>query len=169
LALDVTADTIMKRAEGWRPGSMTRASDARQAEQRSPETVKPGATDPQAAVIRIATSPRGQYITDAAGRALYLFMKDKGQQGSTCFDACAQAWPPYMTTQAPKAGDSAVQQTLLSTSKRPDGNMQVTYGGWPLYYYVKDSAAGQTTGHDVMGFGAEWYLVAPNGMALGHK
>ena len=39
----------------------------------------------------------------------------------------------------------------------------MTYNGHPLYYYIKDQKAGDTTGNDVKGFGAEWYAVNANG------
>ena len=47
--------------------------------------------------------------------------------------------------------------------------MQVTYNGWPLYYFVKDKQAGEATGQDVKGFGGEWYLVKPQGTKLESK
>ena len=47
--------------------------------------------------------------------------------------------------------------------------MQVTYNGWPLYYFIKDKAPGDTMGQDVKGFGAEWYLVMPSGKEVHSK
>jgi predicted lipoprotein with Yx(FWY)xxD motif len=105
--------------------------------------------------------PIGTYLTDGEGRSVYLFMADKENQ-STCYDACAQAWPPVLTEGQPQAGQDLDPQ-LLGTIERQDGSMQVTYGGWPLYYFVKDQGPGEIKGQDVMGFGAEWYLVTPQG------
>jgi predicted lipoprotein with Yx(FWY)xxD motif len=104
----------------------------------------------------------GPYLTDAEGRALYLFKADTSRS-STCYEQCAEVWPPVLTQAAPHAADSTVQERLLGTVQRRDGQMQVTYNDWPLYYYAKDTGADQTKGQDVMGFGAEWYLVAPAG------
>lgn len=109
----------------------------------------------------------GAYVADAEGRALYMFTADQqgtGDQAATsnCYDACAQAWPPLLTEGDPVAGPQ-VDETLLGTLERQDGTTQVTYGGWPLYYYVQDQGPGQTTGQDVQGFGGEWYLVSPQG------
>ncbi len=59
-------------------------------------------------------------------------------------------WPPLLTTGAPTAG-SGVTASMLGTTKRTDGTTQVTYNGWPLYYYVSDKAAGDTTGENVQG------------------
>ncbi len=53
-------------------------------------------------------------------------------------------------------------------SKRKDGRRQVTYNGWPLYTFVKDTAPGNTAGQDVEGFGGEWYLVTPEGEHVEH-
>ena len=48
----------------------------------------------------------------------------------------------------------------LGTTTRTDGTVQVTYNGWPLYYYVKDKAPGDVTGQDV---GGVWYVVSAAG------
>lgn len=113
----------------------------------------------------------GQYIADNEGMALYMFEADTRGEGNaaaetTCYDDCAEAWPPLIA-QDPQAGDQA-QAGLIGTIERRDGEMQVTYGGWPLYYFVRDEAPGDTSGHDVEGFGAEWYLVDPSGEVIGH-
>jgi len=68
----------------------------------------------------------GTYLTDATGRALYLFMADQQGKGdakavSNCSDTCAKAWPPLMTDTQPKAGDK-VQSDLLGTIQRQDGS-----------------------------------------------
>lgn len=103
----------------------------------------------------------GRYLTDQEGMSLYLFEADS-KMTSNCYDACATAWPPLLTEGEPVAGDG-VEPSLISTLERKDGSTQVAYDGWPLYYFQKDDQAGATTGQDVEGFGAEWYLVAPDG------
>ncbi len=92
---------------------------------------------------------------------VYLFAADTGSS-STCSEACAQAWPPVTTTGAPKAEGSAVAANL-GTTTRSDGTKQVTYRGHPLYYYVSDSQAGETTGQGVNSFGAPWWVLSPAG------
>ncbi|MBC5991566.1 COG4315 family predicted lipoprotein [Pontibacter cellulosilyticus] len=127
----------------------------------------------QATSVRLETRTSeglGTYLTDGSGRSLYLFKADTSMN-STCYDACAQAWPPLMAQGTPTAGDG-VNASLIGTIERKGDGMQVTYNGWPLYYYVKDQGAGQTTGQDVKGFGAEWYLISPQGKEVhseGHK
>jgi predicted lipoprotein with Yx(FWY)xxD motif len=55
------------------------------------------------------------------------------------------------------------QSADLSTTSRPDGQLQVTYKGHPLYYFVKDKDAGDAYGQALDNFGAEWYVLAPSG------
>ncbi|MDP9841501.1 hypothetical protein [Streptosporangium lutulentum] len=113
------------------------------------------------AAVEVAETKIGKILVGEGGRTLYLFEKDKDGK-SACSGPCAQAWPPFVTSEKPKA-ENGVKENLLGTVKRDDGETQVTYNGHPLYYYIKDQKAGDTTGNDVNGFGAEWYAVHPNG------
>ena len=124
-----------------------------------------GAASGGGAVVQVAQNDTlGSYLTDADGRALYLFQKDQQGSGeSTCYDACAGAWPPFTAEQGSPVARAAAADSLLSTFERRDGTMQVAYNGWPLYYFAQDQGAGQLKGQDVMGFGAEWYLLTPQG------
>lgn len=136
-------------------------------------SASPAGAQDAAAELTTETSPEhGAYVADAEGRALYMFEADQQGEGeqqavSNCYDACAEAWPPLTSQGEPQAGEE-IQADLMATTERRDGSMQVTYGGWPLYYYVQDQGPGQTTGHDVEGFGGEWYLVNPSGEIIGH-
>ncbi len=58
------------------------------------------------------------------------------------------------------------QSSLFGTTTRPDGTNQVTYNGQPLYYYTGDSGPGSTNGEGISSFGANWYLVQPDGTPL---
>jgi predicted lipoprotein with Yx(FWY)xxD motif len=106
----------------------------------------------------------GTFLVDSSGRALYLWEADKGTQ-SMCSGACADSWPPLTTKGKPTAG-KGVQASLLATTKRSDGSLEVTYAGHPLYYYAGDASPGQTTGQGNDGFGAKWYVVSPAGKAI---
>jgi predicted lipoprotein with Yx(FWY)xxD motif len=119
--------------------------------------------DPEAATITTAEHDTfGAYLADGEGMALYLFLPDE-QGPSTCYDACAAAWPPLLTDGEPAAGES-VEPKLLGTSERDDGSVQVSYAGWPLYYFARDAEPGDTAGQ---GINDVWYLVAPDGSAIG--
>lgn len=103
----------------------------------------------------------GEYLTDADGRSLYIFMADSPNT-STCSGDCATAWPPLESDGTPTAA-AGLDAALVGTIQRSDGTTQVTYNGWPLYYFVKDQAEGETTGQDIEAMGAEWYLISPAG------
>ncbi len=75
------------------------------------------------------------------------------------------AWPPVLSQGAP-AEQGGAMADKLGTIDRGDGTMQVTYAGWPLYTFEKDTEAGQTTGQGVSGFGAGWYLLSPKGRKI---
>ena len=104
----------------------------------------------------------GAYLVDAEGMSLYAFLRDTDGE-SACYDQCAAAWPPLLTDDAPAALDG-VDGELLGTTERTDGTTQVTYAGWPLYFFVQDQAAGDVAGQ---GVNDVWYLVSPAGEAIG--
>jgi len=114
-----------------------------------------------------ASERYGEYLVDDKGRALYLFTKDTQGQGSgtaksACEGACAVAWPPVTVAGSLEAA-GPVKGNLLSTITRADGARQVTYNGWPLYYWIQDRGGEEATGHDMRDFDGEWYLVTPEG------
>ena len=114
-----------------------------------------------ATTIGVTTTKIGQFLVDDQGRTLYLFEADKGTT-SNCDGACAQAWPPLLTSAGDKAG-SGVSAAELGTTTRKDGSTQATYNGHPLYYFVADRKPGDTTGQGLNQFGAPWYVVSPAG------
>ena len=103
----------------------------------------------------------GSILTDDKGMALYIFLNDSPNT-SNCSGSCASLWPPLMSLGAPVAG-SGVDASKLSTITRTDGSTQVTYNGWPLYYYSKDTQAGKTLGQGIKNV---WYVVSPAGDAV---
>jgi predicted lipoprotein with Yx(FWY)xxD motif len=106
----------------------------------------------------------GNAITTANGRTLYLFRGDHGTT-SECYGQCATYWPPLLTGGTPTASGS-VKASLLGTTKRKDGKLQVTYKGHPLYTFVGDKKAGQTSGEGSNASGAKWYALAPSGATI---
>lgn len=101
----------------------------------------------------------GSFLVDSKGMTLYLFTKDTPNT-SNCYTGCIAYWPPLLTNGSPVAG-TGVTATLLGTTTRTDGSTQVTYNGWPLYYYIGDKAAGDTTGENVQNV---WFVITPAGV-----
>jgi predicted lipoprotein with Yx(FWY)xxD motif len=101
----------------------------------------------------------GSFLVDSKGMTLYLYTKDSPNT-SNCYTVCATAWPPLLTSGAPVAG-TGVNAAMLGTTKRTDGTMEVTYNGWPLYYWVNDKKPGDTTGENVQNV---WFVITPAGV-----
>jgi predicted lipoprotein with Yx(FWY)xxD motif len=128
------------------------------------------AASPAAAGVTIAVATNtklGQILVDGQGMTVYLFVVDTGTT-STCYTSCAALWPPVVTTGAPQAGAGATA-SLLGTTTRTDGKIEVTYAGHPLYYFIQDKAVGDTTGQGVNGFGGLWWVLSPAGAAITTK
>jgi len=118
----------------------------------------------RSAVVKVGPSNLGRVLVDAHGKTLYMWAHDKTAR-STCNGDCAEYWPPLITHGKPSARAGA-RAGLLGTSRRRDGRMQVTYAGHPLYYFVKDTKAGQTSGAGLTGFGGRWDPVSAAGTAV---
>jgi predicted lipoprotein with Yx(FWY)xxD motif len=114
--------------------------------------------------VVVAKSPLGRILVDSKGITLYDFPPDKGTT-SVCYGACAALWPPLLTHGTPLAGPGA-RTSLLGTTKRKDGKLQVTYRGHPLYYFVTDRKPGQTTGQGLNQFGGPWWVISPAGKEI---
>jgi predicted lipoprotein with Yx(FWY)xxD motif len=123
-----------------------------------------GGTGSGGATVAVANSKVGRILVDSKGITLYDFVADKGTT-SVCYGACAALWPPLFTKGKPIAG-KGVRASLLGTTKRKDGKLEVTYNGHPLYYFVTDRKPGQTTGQGVNQFGAPWWVLSPAGKEI---
>ena len=110
------------------------------------------------------TDALGTVVVDGTGFTLYRFDKDKPKPSkSNCNGACATQWPPVVVASAAEAKEvqlDGVDAGAVGTVKRADGKLQLTIGGWPVYRYSGDKAAGDTTGQ---GVGKVWFAVTPAG------
>lgn len=106
--------------------------------------------------LGLATTDLGDVLVDAGGMTVYVFTPD-AQGDSTCLEGCADRWPPV-----PEASDvgEGLDPALLGTTTRPDGDVQATYGGWPLYRFSVDVAPGDVAGQ---GVGGVWYVLDATG------
>jgi len=122
---------------------------------------KTQAADTAGPVVSTAKTSLGRILVNSHGHALYLFAKDRNGR-SACSGQCASFWPPLISAGKPRAGTGA-RASLLGTTRRADGRLQVTYNHHPLYTFVKDTKMGQTHGEGLSAFGAKWYAVSPAG------
>lgn len=112
--------------------------------------------------LRTHASSLGTIVVGAHGRTAYVFDLDhKGTHTSACTGACLRAWSKITvrgtaTTRVVVSGITGKVGTISAGA----GVRQVTLNGWPLYYFVGDSAAGQVNGQ---GSGGTWWVVRPSG------
>lgn len=111
--------------------------------------------------VGTAGSSLGQILVDSHGRTLYLFARDKNGK-SACSGACAAYWPPLMSSGKPRAL-AGVKASLLGTTRRANGRLQVTYRHHPLYRYAGDASKGQLNGQGLTDFGGYWWALSPAG------
>jgi predicted lipoprotein with Yx(FWY)xxD motif len=102
-------------------------------------------------------------LVSSAGRTLYHDGSEK-RNTVACVGACAKQWLPLVVTAGAKpVAGAGVTASKVGVLKRPDGKMQATYNGLPLYLYAGDSKAGQVNGQ---GVGGIWHVIAPSGAVV---
>jgi predicted lipoprotein with Yx(FWY)xxD motif len=106
----------------------------------------------------------GRVLFDANGQVVYVFENDRRNRTACTSADCVKAWPPVLTRDPPAAG-TGIDAGLLGTVRRPDGKLQVTYNGRPLYFYEHE-APGEIKCHDVDLHGGLWWVVTPSGERL---
>ena len=99
----------------------------------------------------------GEYLVDQDGMTLYYSANDAPNSGtSSCGDTCILYWPPFHT------GQIILHRNLswfdFSTIYREDGSAQITYKGWPLYYYTNDYNPDEIRGQ---GIDDVWFVAGP--------
>lgn len=136
----------------------------------SPSSGTAGSAGPSSsAAVTVSTKSVpgvGTVLVNGQGQTLYLLTSEKGGK-ITCTDStgCTKIWPEIILpkgTTAAKAG-SGVMSPLLGTVKEDNGNLEVTYNGWPLYTYAADSGAGVAHGQGITSFGGTWYVLNSSG------
>ncbi len=113
-------------------------------------------------VTTATKAPFGTYLVDRAGRSLYILEGTRNESRMSRCDAdCLRVWPP-LHVGGPPVGGPGVDPARLATVPM-HGAPHVTYGGWPLYYYVRDRGPGDTTGQHVTDQWGTWHLISPSG------
>lgn len=111
--------------------------------------------------LKIRSTRYGKVLFDGRDRVLYGFTRDRRGGPSTCYGACAAAWPVYFSKGTVKA-TSGVKQSLIGKVRRRDGRFQVTYNGRPLYFYAHEGPR-EVRCQNVSEFGGLWLVMKPNG------
>jgi predicted lipoprotein with Yx(FWY)xxD motif len=114
--------------------------------------------------VSLSKTKLGEVLVNSKGLTLYMFSRDKNGK-SSCSGSCAKFWPPYLLHGKATAG-SGVKASLLGTTRRSNGSMQVTYKKHPLYGFALDKKAGETNGEGNVAFGGKWHAVSAKGTAV---
>lgn len=109
-----------------------------------------------AATVEVKTKEGiGNYLTDEKGMTLYMFEMDSPGM-SACAGSCVEKWPLFSAESLTVSEGLAAADFGVIT--REDGKKQTTYKGMPLYYFFKDTKAGDVAGQ---GVNKAWYVVQP--------
>lgn len=101
----------------------------------------------------VAIAKVGTVLVDAKGLTLYRNTQEAGGK-IACVATCAKAWPPLLRAGTAPLTLAKGLSGKLATVKRPDGRVQVTYNGLPLYRYAADLKKGVARGQ---GLGKIWF------------
>jgi predicted lipoprotein with Yx(FWY)xxD motif len=97
----------------------------------------------------------GTYLVDGKGMTLYWTTRDSIGKSNITGTALAN-WPVFYSVNV--VVPPSLNASDFGIIARTDGSMQTTFKGWPLYYYIKDHAAGDTLGQGLAGV---WFAVNP--------
>jgi predicted lipoprotein with Yx(FWY)xxD motif len=107
----------------------------------------PTAPNSAKTVSAVTVDGVGTVLVDAQGDALYSPAQEANGTIS-CTGACASIWMPLTlpSGQSTPTGTAGLDGKL-GTVQRPDGAMQVTFDGKPLYTFAEDSGPGDVSGN----------------------
>ena len=102
-----------------------------------------------------ASSLHKTVLTNTKGLTLYSLSVEKNGK-FICTGSCTSTWFPLIVAR----GTTPKGPVKLGTIKRPEGKIQVTFKGLPLYTFDGDSAKGQAKGEGFKDVGT-WHAVTP--------
>jgi predicted lipoprotein with Yx(FWY)xxD motif len=115
------------------------------------------------AKLQLHRTKFGMILVNGRGFTIYAFTKDRRNQDACVkSSACISVWPPVTTPGTPVLG-RGVKRSLVGAITIKGGVKQVTYGGHPLYTYIADTQAAQTTYINILQFGGRWPAVNASG------
>jgi predicted lipoprotein with Yx(FWY)xxD motif len=94
-------------------------------------------------------------LTNTKGMTLYSLSVEKNGK-FICTGSCTKTWLPLLVA----AGTKPTGPVTLGTIKRPEGKIQVTFKGLPVYTFDGDSKKGEAIGEGIKDVGT-WHAVTP--------
>jgi predicted lipoprotein with Yx(FWY)xxD motif len=115
----------------------------------------------------VQSGPLGVVATDGAGHLLYRSDADSATpSASRCTDACTATWKPVLLPSGQQIESLGVDRSKVGQLTRPDGTVQVTLAGWPLYYNATDTPGLADAGHNGQN---GWSVITPTGAKAAAK
>lgn len=112
-------------------------------------------------VVNATTTDLGTFLVDAEGKTLYYFTNDTVPGASVCgTGGCLENWPVFGPAEGQGFAPGEGVTGVLGSFTRADDLVQATYDGRPLYSFIGDQAAGDTTGQ---GLGDVWFVALVDG------
>jgi len=144
-------------------GTAGAGSTSASASQSATESATASASSSEAATttyqVKVAHTTAGNALVGEGGKTLYWNTTETN--GIVCTAKCAAIWPPFTLNAGEKtSAGSGVTAGWLATVMRPDGKIQVTYAGHPLYYFASDTATSDANGQGISGI---WFIATANG------
>ena len=151
LSLPAIAASLLLAACGSSSSSST-TSSAASTQPAAQTTSSPSS----AAVVKTVSNPTlGTMLVNSQGMTLYHLSGEQNGKFICTSSACVGVWHPLI---APSSGAPSGEGVPLGTVKRPEGTVQVTYKGTPLYTFTGDQQAGETKGQGIKDVGT-WSAV----------
>jgi predicted lipoprotein with Yx(FWY)xxD motif len=129
--------------------------------------VSSASTKPDAKVVPVVKEMKiaklGTVLVNGHGLTLYRFTPDTTTKVA-CTGTCASLWPPLVVSVGTPTPIGSAGIVGLGTIKDPDGALQVTYRGHPLYTFIGDKKPGSAA----QGLKDKWFAVTPSVAPLGH-
>lgn len=121
-----------------------------------PSEAAPSASDaapsPSAGAATVEATEVGSLgtvlVAGSNGMTVYTFTMDVKDSGtSNCSGDCLVNWPALtVPAGVTPTGGAGVTGALATITRADDGTIQVTYNGLPLYFFVGDTAPGDSNG-----------------------
>ncbi len=150
LSLPAIAASLLIAACGSSSSSNT-TSSAASTQPAAQSTSSPSS----AAVVKTASNSLGTILVDSQGMTLYHLSGEVNGKFICTSSSCVGVWHPLI---APSSGAPSGEVGSLGTVKRPEGTVQITYKGTPLYTFTGDKQSGETKGQGIKDVGT-WSAV----------
>jgi predicted lipoprotein with Yx(FWY)xxD motif len=150
LSIPALAASLLLAACGSSSSSSTTSSTA-----STQPAAQTSTSSSSAVVVKSASSSLGTILVDSQGMTLYHLSGEVSGKFICTSTACLGVWHPLIASAGSKPSGEVGS---LGTVKRPEGTMQVTYKGTPLYTFTGDQQPGETKGQGIKDVGT-WSAV----------